>query len=201
MAFVDGAYLGNGQDGATAGIGVAIGAKSLTMQSAIPIDDLIDPSPVRTSQRAELLAAINGIRKLGEYEAAAANKCTPSFQQNLTDAWVIASDSEYVVSGMTEWLPVWKNNGWRTSSKRKPKNLDLFRILDATVEQYERVYDVQIAFWRISREYNTIADALAGIAARGQTLEENLQVAIASPHNPERCVVVNRRYYKTSSIL
>lgn len=45
MAFVDGACLGNGQDDATAGIGVAIGAKSLTMQSAIPIDDLIDPPP------------------------------------------------------------------------------------------------------------------------------------------------------------
>lgn len=157
------------------------------------------PPPIRTSQRAELLAAINGIRKLGEYEGATANKChakyTSRFQQK--EAWVIASDSEYVVSGMTEWLPAWKvsnlyrsrppsssnsdkNNAWRNSSKRKPKNLDLFQILDATVEQYEREYDVQIAFWRIGREYNVVADKLAGIAARGQTLEENLQAYVDS---------------------
>lgn len=98
---------------------------------------------------------------------------------------------------MTEWLPAWKvsnlyrsrppsssnsdkNNAWRNSSKRKPKNLDLFQILDATVEQYEREYDVQIAFWRIGREYNVVADKLAGIAARGQTLEENLQAYVDS---------------------
>ena len=55
IAFVDGACLGNGKDDATAGIGVAIGAKFLTMHWAIPINDLIDPTTIRTSQRAELL--------------------------------------------------------------------------------------------------------------------------------------------------
>lgn len=70
----------------------------------------------------------------------------------------------------------------------RPKNLDLFQTLDATVEQYEREYDVQIAFWRIGREYNAIANGLAGIAARGQTLEQNLQAyvdpACFSPNEP-----------------
>jgi ribonuclease HI len=192
---------------------------------------------------AELLAAINGIRKLGEYEGPPVSKShegrakyTSKLQQK--DAWVIVSDSEYVVSGMTELVPAWKmshfprsrpvspsdsseqNNGWRNSSKRRPKNLDLFQTLDTTVDQYEREYDVQIAFWRMGREYNTIADGLAGIAARGQTLEENLQAyvvtasfsavnhfpysEVTSKHaSPERCVVLDglRRYYKTSSIL
>ena len=168
---------------------------------AITIDDLIDPTPIRTSQRAELLAAINGIRKLGKYEGLPVSKSREGrakyasrLQQK--DAWVIVSDSEYVVSGMTEWVPAWKVshfprsrpvsssdssekiNGWRNSSKRKPKNLDLFQILDATVDQYEREYDVQIAFWRMGREYNTLADGLAGIAARGQTLEESLQAYV-----------------------
>ncbi|KAN0098082.1 Ribonuclease H-like domain containing protein [Tylopilus felleus] len=183
IAFVDGACLGNGQEGATAGIGIAIGAKFLTMQWALPIDDLVDPVPTRTSQRAELLAAINGIRKLGEYEGSPVTKSREGRANHTSgsrekDVWVITSDSEYVVSGMTEWVPAWKNNGWRNSSKKRPKNLDLFQTLHTTVEQYEREYKVQIAFWRIGREYNTIADSLAGIAARGQTLEENLQAYV-----------------------
>lgn len=63
IAFVDGACLGNGRNEATAGIGIAIGRNPMTMQWAISIDDDIDPSFVRTSQRAELLAAIHGIQK------------------------------------------------------------------------------------------------------------------------------------------
>ena len=113
MAFVDGACLGNGQDDATAGIGIAINAKCLAMQWAIPIDDLIDPAPIRTSQRAELLAAINGIRKLGEHEGPPVSKSCEGRATNTSrfpqkDAWIIASDSECVVSGMTEWVPAWK---------------------------------------------------------------------------------------------
>lgn len=113
IAFVDGACLGNGQEGATAGIGIAIGAKFLTMQWALPIDDLVDPVPTRTSQRAELLAAINGIRKLGEYEGSPVTKSREGRANHASgsrekDVWVITSDSEYVVSGRTEWVPAWK---------------------------------------------------------------------------------------------
>ena len=67
VALVDGACLGNGQDKATAGIGITLGLHP-TMQWAIPIDDAVDPASVRTSQRAELLAAIHGMRKLAEFE-------------------------------------------------------------------------------------------------------------------------------------
>ena len=78
----------------------------------------MDPGPVRTSQRPELLAAIHGIRKLAEYE---------DFLSEFRDAeevhndssgkitWVIAYDSEYVVSGMTEWVPAWNASNTRCS--------------------------------------------------------------------------------------
>lgn len=39
------------------------------------------------------------------------------------------------------------------------------------MDNYEREYGVRIAFWRISRVYNEIADELAGIAARGHMIE------------------------------
>ena len=192
VAFVDGACLGNGRDGAMAGIGIAIGENPMTMHWAIPVDDDIDPSFVRTSQRAELLAAIHGIRKLADYEdhgGGKPGKVREVHQESDKIAWVITSDSEYVVLGMTEWAPGWKvshacgsrppftsdlseqRNGWRNSSGRRPRNLDLFQRLDATVEHYEREYGVQIAFWRIPRIHNELADELAGCAAKGHMIE------------------------------
>ncbi|KAF8432229.1 hypothetical protein L210DRAFT_3414276 [Boletus edulis BED1] len=112
VAFVDGACLGNGQEKATAGIGIAIGTNPMLMQWAIPIDDDIDPSFVRTSQRAELLAAIHGIRKFAEWEKHPREKRHKGREAHEESdskiTWVIASDSEYVVLGMTEWVPAWK---------------------------------------------------------------------------------------------
>ncbi|KAH0839379.1 ribonuclease H-like domain-containing protein [Lanmaoa asiatica] len=175
IAFVDGACLENGRDGATAGIGIAIGRNPMTMHWAIPIGDDIDPSFIRTSQRAELLAAIHGIRKLAEFEDRSKDKLGKAKEVHRDSdgkiTWVITSDSEYVVLGMTEWVPAWKSNGWRNSSRKRPKNLDLFQTLDATVMRYEQEYGVRIAFWRISRIYNELADELAEFAAKGHTVE------------------------------
>lgn len=42
-------------------------------------------------------------------------------------------DSQYVLKGMTEWLPGWKAKGWRTADKKPVKNVDLWQQLDALV--------------------------------------------------------------------
>lgn len=45
-------------------------------------------------------------------------------------------DSQYVVKGITEWLPRWIRRGWRTTSRRPVKNADLWRRLaDARAER------------------------------------------------------------------
>ena len=44
-------------------------------------------------------------------------------------------DSQYVLKGMTEWLPGWKAKGWKTASKQPVKNVDLWQLLDAMVTQ------------------------------------------------------------------
>ena len=41
--------------------------------------------------------------------------------------------SQYVLKGMTEWLPGWKARGWRTAAKQPVKNVDLWQRLDALV--------------------------------------------------------------------
>lgn len=40
------------------------------------------------------------------------------------------TDSEYLRKGMTEWLPGWKRNNWRTAAKQPVKNQDLWEQLD-----------------------------------------------------------------------
>ncbi|KAL8660085.1 MAG: hypothetical protein Q9226_000077 [Calogaya cf. arnoldii] len=85
-------------------------------------------------------------------------------------SWVITSDSEYVVKGMTEWLPAWKNNKLRNSRNLKPANLDLFLQLDAA-QANEELKGVKIGFWYVPREFNRMADALAKQAAQFGDLE------------------------------
>jgi ribonuclease HI len=41
------------------------------------------------------------------------------------------TDSQYVRTGITEWLAGWKARGWRTAAKAPVKNEDLWKRLDA----------------------------------------------------------------------
>jgi ribonuclease HI len=47
------------------------------------------------------------------------------------------TDSTYVRNGITQWLPKWKRNGWRTSAREPVKNADLWRRLDAAITPHE----------------------------------------------------------------
>lgn len=43
------------------------------------------------------------------------------------------TDSEYLRRGVTEWLPQWIRNGWRTANKQPVKNQDLWRALHSAL--------------------------------------------------------------------
>lgn len=43
----------------------------------------------------------------------------------------IISDSNYVIRGATEWLSIWKQNGWKNARKQGVANRDLWVRLDA----------------------------------------------------------------------
>jgi ribonuclease HI len=99
IVFTDGACTNNGRPGAKAGIGVACGNND-NSQLSEPITDKVDNFPLRSNQRAELCAA-----KLGLEVFAEGYTKDPKTE---AAAWIVATDSEYVVKGMTEWLPKWK---------------------------------------------------------------------------------------------
>ena len=40
------------------------------------------------------------------------------------------TDSHYLRGGITEWIANWKQNGWRTASRKPVKNSDLWHELD-----------------------------------------------------------------------
>ncbi|KAF2087069.1 ribonuclease H-like protein [Saccharata proteae CBS 121410] len=122
----------------------------------MPITDTFDDFPIRSNQRAELCAAKAGLEFLAEVYDIKPEK--------EAEIWIIATDSEYVVKGMTEWLLTWKKNGWRTSKGTTPANLDLFLVLDAAMKTLE-AKNVTIGLWHIPRENNKLADRLAKAAA------------------------------------
>ncbi len=58
-------------------------------------------------------------------------------------------DSQYVLKGITEWLPGWKARGWKTAAKAPVKNVDLWQRLDALVNSGTHQID-----WRWVRGHN-----------------------------------------------
>ena len=70
-----------------------------------------------TNNRMELMAAIQALESLTR----------PSTVHLYTD-------SVYLRRGITEWVLVWKRNGWKTKDKKPVKNVDLWTRLDAAAQ-------------------------------------------------------------------
>ena len=98
-----------------------------------------------TNNRMEIMAAIRGLESLTR----------PSDVH-------VHTDSEYLRKGITQWLAVWKRNGWNTRDKKPVKNADLWQRLDSA----SRGHQVQW-FWvkgHAGHPENERADELAGQA-------------------------------------
>jgi ribonuclease HI len=78
--------------------------------------ELAGPEPDTTSNRMELLAAIKGLERLTK----------PSMV-------TVFTDSVYVCNGISKWLSGWEAKGWKTSTGKPVKNVDLWkRLKEAT---------------------------------------------------------------------
>ena len=72
-------------------------------------------------------------------------------------------DSQYVLKGITEWLPGWKAKGWRTAAKQPVKNVDLWQALDALVQTSGHVIDWRWVKGHAGDVGNERADGLANL--------------------------------------
>jgi ribonuclease HI len=134
-------------EGSVSRIGAAVGTWKSQFLS-LPVDGLIeiDPNGPRTSSRAELLAAWLGIALLEAEHGQAASRRQDNTPPGGMARWVIASDSEYVVKGITEWMPAWKKNGWRRKHGQELANLDLFQKIDDVISEKE-AQGIQLGLW------------------------------------------------------
>lgn len=108
--FTDGACSGNPGPG---GWGVVLRSKNTEKELSGAEKDT-------TNNRMEMMAVIAGLEALKR-------ACRVS----------ITTDSQYVMKGMTEWLPGWKARNWRTASKQPVKNADLWQRLEKAVQPHQ----------------------------------------------------------------
>ena len=108
--YTDGACSGNPGAGGYCAILIYNGIEKVVSGSEIET----------TNNRMELLAVIKGLEALKE-----------SCQVNLY------SDSQYVIDAFNQgWIETWKNNEWKTASKKAVKNPDLWKMLLALTEKH-----------------------------------------------------------------
>ncbi len=154
LIYTDGACLDNGCPGARAGSAFvyrsAVPGANGYVQFRLENKGPSDKPHLQTSNRAELRAVL-GVLQFRYWPGEGVSSL------------VIATDSEYVVNGATEWVQRWQRNGWRTA-RGAVRNKDLWMAL---WEEFERWADggLRILFWRIPRELNTEADRWARVGA------------------------------------
>ncbi len=76
-------------------------------------------------------------------------------------AVILYLDSQYVLKGITEWLPGWKARNWKTAAKQPVKNADLWQQLDVLTTQKGHHIDWQWVRGHTGDAGNERADALA----------------------------------------
>lgn len=102
-----------------------------------------------TNNRMEMTAAIEALRAL-----------TRPSRVRLT------TDSQYVMNGITSWLPGWKRRGWLTADRKPVKNVDLWQALDSVVAGHEvawfwvRGHTGHVENERVDRLANAAIDAM-----------------------------------------
>jgi ribonuclease HI len=168
LIYTDGACLNNGQPNPAAGWGFVfrepepdlpeLGRVSGRLEDFGPSGE---PHP-QTSNRAELRAVIAAL----QYRV---------WFGDGSRRLVIATDSEYVTRGATEWVRTWGRNGWVTSNRTAVKNRDLWEeLLCRLIGHRER--GMEICFWRIPRAWNTEADRIARVGARKERLRSFISI-------------------------
>jgi ribonuclease HI len=78
--------------------------------------------PATTNNKMELSAAIAGL-----------NALRPGAMVTML------GDSQYVIKGITKWIPNWKARGWKTTGGKPVANVELWRALEGAVARHEKV--------------------------------------------------------------
>jgi len=130
--FTDGACRGNPGPGGWGAL-LRFGNKEKTLSGA---------ERDTTNNRMEMMAAIMALESLKR-------PCKVK----------LTTDSQYVLKGITEWMPGWKKRGWKTAGRQPVKNVDLWKRLDKVVGGHE--VEWQWVRGHTGHPENELADQLA----------------------------------------
>ena len=134
--YTDGSCLGNPGNGGWAAI----------INDQDKITKISGNKKNTTNNQMELMAAIEALKKI------------PTEQEVQ-----LYTDSKYVKMGITEWIKKWSQNNWKTSSKQKVKNLELWKELNIISKKHKIKW-----FWvksHAGNPFNEEVDVLAKKAA------------------------------------
>ena len=145
---LDESCLGNGREGENPGGGAAL-IEVRGGSGRIERRDFFVHERATTNNRMALIGAAGALDLLGAKGARL--------------SVLMVSDSQYLVKGMREWVPVWKGRGW-TRKGGPIENLELWKALDTASRRHE----VQWTWLRGHQRHpkNEYADWLAVRAAR-----------------------------------
>jgi ribonuclease HI len=73
---------------------------------------------------------------------------------------ILMTNSEYVARRMNAWVWRWERSGCETSGREEVKNKNLLVRLHEIIKGLEEQDAVNVRFWRVSREWNEVADAM-----------------------------------------
>jgi len=144
--YVDGAARDIGTYSERAGVGVHFGPRS-----RYNVCRLLPGDMAHTSQRAELYAATVAVETILDFIS----------KMTSIDTYVIVSDSQYLVNGITGYIYEWRRNGWITAMGGPVKNEDMWTYLHFLLDNLLDERGIKILFWKCDRSENEEADALA----------------------------------------
>jgi len=101
-----------------------------------------------TNNQMELMAAIEALKKI------------PTGQKVQ-----VYTDSKYLKMGITEWIDKWLQNNWKTSSKQKVKNLELWIELNEISKKHKIEW-----FWVKGHAGNLINEEVDALAKKAVNL-------------------------------
>ncbi len=118
-AFTDGACSGNPGPGGWGVLLQALDGKTVLKERKLKGGDANT-----TNNRMELFAAISALEALER-------------RTTIT----IVTDSAYVKNGITSWIHGWKRNGWKNSSKKTVKNIELWQRIDEAQSKHDVTWE------------------------------------------------------------
>ena len=139
IVFTDGGCTRNGHDNAKAC------AATIWPEEDYPNGVFfLEPTSVRTNNRAEFLAGIKAMEQANEID------------ESNTRVLHIFTDSMFLINTASTWMYAWKRNGWVKRDKEPVKNLDLVKqIYDLVSEKKREIVWTHVKSHTDLQDYNS----------------------------------------------